>query len=167
MHPRKTRIPSPPDVAFHLHGMLSPAPSCLRARACRGTARVSIGHQGVKYPLPGDIFVSKAWWFQNKAISLHSEIRQRLSGAVVQLVRILACHARGRGFESRPHRRGRVLRNSPFFCLCARTPMQTRGRRTGTVRVIGALSQRIMPYVHWLSTQHFYEPSIKKTVDFP
>ena len=27
-------------------------------------------------------------------------------GAVVQLVRILACHARGRGFESRPHRRG-------------------------------------------------------------
>ena len=28
------------------------------------------------------------------------------NGAVVQLVRILACHARGRGFESRPHRRG-------------------------------------------------------------
>ena len=27
-------------------------------------------------------------------------------GAVVQPVRILACHARGRGFESRPHRRG-------------------------------------------------------------
>ena len=26
------------------------------------------------------------------------------SGAVVQLVRIRACHARGRGFESRPHR---------------------------------------------------------------
>ena len=25
-------------------------------------------------------------------------------GAVVQLVRILACHARGRGFEPRPHR---------------------------------------------------------------
>ena len=29
------------------------------------------------------------------------------NGAVVQLVRILACHARGRGFESRPHRRRR------------------------------------------------------------
>lgn len=27
------------------------------------------------------------------------------AGAVVQLVRILACHARGRGFESRPHRK--------------------------------------------------------------
>ena len=26
-------------------------------------------------------------------------------GAVVQLVRILACHARGRGFEPRPHRK--------------------------------------------------------------
>ena len=29
------------------------------------------------------------------------------AGAVVQLVRILACHARGRGFESRPHRKER------------------------------------------------------------
>ena len=27
------------------------------------------------------------------------------NGAVVQLVRILACHARGRGFEPRPHRK--------------------------------------------------------------
>ena len=27
-------------------------------------------------------------------------------GAVVQMVRILACHARGREFEPRPHRRG-------------------------------------------------------------
>ncbi len=26
------------------------------------------------------------------------------NGAVVQLVRITACHAVGRGFESRPHR---------------------------------------------------------------
>ena len=30
----------------------------------------------------------------------------RQKGAVVQLVRIQACHAWGRGFESRPHRRG-------------------------------------------------------------
>ena len=29
-------------------------------------------------------------------------------GAVVQLVRILACHARGRGFEPRPHRQNKT-----------------------------------------------------------
>ena len=33
----------------------------------------------------------------------HAE-KEKLSGAVVQLVRIHACHAWGRGFESRPHR---------------------------------------------------------------
>ena len=31
--------------------------------------------------------------------------KEQLSGAVVQLVRIPACHAVGREFESRPHRR--------------------------------------------------------------
>ena len=31
------------------------------------------------------------------------------NGAVVQLVRILACHARGRGFESRPHRESKSV----------------------------------------------------------
>ena len=31
---------------------------------------------------------------------------QKGNGAVVQPVRIQACHAWGRGFESRPHRRG-------------------------------------------------------------
>ena len=30
---------------------------------------------------------------------------QNKPGAVVQLVRISACHAGGRGFESRPHRK--------------------------------------------------------------
>ena len=38
-------------------------------------------------------------------------------GAVVQLVRILACHARGRGFESRPHRKG-VSPKGLLFLYC-------------------------------------------------
>ncbi len=43
---------------------------------------------------------------QKKALYLHSRLRQVLkkNGSVVQLVRIRACHARGRGFESRPDR---------------------------------------------------------------
>ncbi len=39
-------------------------------------------------------------------------------GAVVQLVRISACHAGGRGFESRPHRKSLELRLEAFF-VCA------------------------------------------------
>ena len=31
------------------------------------------------------------------------------TGAVVQMVRILACHARGREFEPRPHREAKVF----------------------------------------------------------
>ena len=38
------------------------------------------------------------------------------AGAVVQLVRILACHARGRGFESRPHRKEESF-ETLLFCL--------------------------------------------------
>ena len=39
-------------------------------------------------------------------------------GAVVQLVRISACHAGGRGFESRPHRKKRqvLLNVEVYFC---------------------------------------------------
>ena len=45
------------------------------------------------------------WSCQKKAVPLHPLLKGRLSGAVVQLVRIPACHAVGREFESRPHRR--------------------------------------------------------------
>ena len=41
-------------------------------------------------------------------VTLHPRLRNKpntaTSGAVVQLVRIRACHARGRGFEPLPHR---------------------------------------------------------------
>ena len=38
-----------------------------------------------------------------------------MNGVVVQLVRISACHAEGRGFESRPHRKS--LLSSGLFAL--------------------------------------------------
>ena len=39
------------------------------------------------------------------------------TGALVQLVRIRACHARGQGFESPTHRREDDLKKSSFFCV--------------------------------------------------
>ena len=42
--------------------------------------------------------------------------KEQLSGAVVQLVRIPACHAVGREFESRPHRT-KNIHVDVFLCL--------------------------------------------------
>ena len=39
------------------------------------------------------------------ALAFEKEVRHKKNGAVVQLVRIHACHAWGREFESRPHRK--------------------------------------------------------------
>ena len=54
-------------------------------------------------------FSPKIWSIQIKAVPLHPVSKTKLVwnkiGAVVQLVRIHACHAWGRGFESRPHRK--------------------------------------------------------------
>ena len=47
-----------------------------------------------------------------------SEMNQDITiGAVVQLVRIHACHAWGRGFESRPHRKKEMQSASLFFVV--------------------------------------------------
>ena len=43
------------------------------------------------------------------ALAFEKEVRHSKNGAVVQLVRIHACHAWGRGFESRPHRKKKTL----------------------------------------------------------
>ena len=53
--------------------------------------------------------VKKNLQVQKKCVYLHPRLRKTpqdwIIGAVVQLVRISACHAGGRGFESRPHRK--------------------------------------------------------------
>ncbi len=54
-----------------------------------------------------------------------SEMNQDITiGAVVQLVRIHACHAWGRGFESRPHRKKK--QKCFFFCYILPTYYQLR-----------------------------------------
>ena len=55
--------------------------------------------------------LQKLWWGEEEAQPLHELHRNEVMdcrfrrGAVVQLVRIQACHAVGREFESRPHRK--------------------------------------------------------------
>ena len=48
-------------------------------------------------------------------------------GALVQLVRIHACHAWGHGFESRTHREAAHL--SGFFCFMPKMSGKMRGNR--------------------------------------
>ena len=65
-------------------------------------------------------FLQIIWSVQKKAVPLHpvSEMNQDITiGAVVQLVRIHACHAWGRGFESRPHRKKEMQSASLFFVV--------------------------------------------------
>lgn len=53
-------------------------------------------------------FYTKRLQVRKIYLSLHSRLRKTSNtaehGAVVQLVRMRACHARGRGFEPHPHR---------------------------------------------------------------
>ena len=59
--------------------------------------------------------------------------KKQLSGAVVQLVRIPACHAVGREFESRPHRTKKHPRGC-FFVLVINIREYTRNLFFGILR---------------------------------
>ena len=53
------------------------------------------------------IFLRKNLVMSKKSSTFAPAFEKKTTGAVVQLVRIPACHAVGREFESRPHRQGR------------------------------------------------------------
>ncbi len=48
-------------------------------------------------------------------LPLHPQIRATTIGALVQLVRMPACHAGGHGSESRTHRKKPAKRQALFF----------------------------------------------------
>ena len=64
-------------------------------------------------------FYTKRLQVRKIYLSLHSRLRKTSNtaehGAVVQLVRMRACHARGRGFEPHPHRLKALHKSEGFF----------------------------------------------------
>ena len=73
-----------------------------------------------------------------KSSTFASEFRKELIGVVVQLVRIPACHAGGRGFESRPYRRTFERKNIRFDSLAQQVE-----HNTFNVGVLGSSPKRI------------------------
>lgn len=64
-------------------------------------------------------FYTKRLQVRKIYLSLHSRLRKTSNtaehGAVVQLVRMRACHARGRGFEPHPHRLRALHKSEGLF----------------------------------------------------
>ena len=85
-------------------------------------------------------FLQIIWSVQKKAVPLHSVSEMKLGhkiGAVVQLVRIHACHAWGRGFESRPHRK-KEMQSASLFCGIRTARTREYAQRRSRVRVPSA-----------------------------
>ena len=61
------------------------------------------------------LFFQKHLVISKKSSTFALAFEKEVIGAVVQLVRIHACHAWGREFESRPHRKKQPLRVASSF----------------------------------------------------
>ena len=93
-----------PDVrsSSHWHAVDSRMPDGWNRYRCwmeRYTSRYG------KDALMVDFFCKNVLQFANYCVPLHSQNKSNSVGALVQLVRIHACHAWGHGFESRTHRK--------------------------------------------------------------
>ena len=73
-----------------------------------------------------------------------------LNGVVVQLVRIPACHAGGRGFESRPYRRTFERKNIRFDSLAQQVE-----HNTFNVGVLGSSPKRITKKKDFITKSFF------------
>ena len=71
------------------------------------------------------------------ALAFEKEVRHSENGAVVQLVRIHACHAWGREFESRPHRK-KEMQSASLFCAIRTARTREYAQRRSRVRVSSA-----------------------------
>ena len=91
-------------------------------------------------------FYENIWSYQKKAVPLHSLSKRKCgilkNGAVVQLVRIHACHAWGRGFESRPHRK-KEMQSASLFCGIRTARTREYAQRRSRVRVPSAPQEAI------------------------
>ena len=85
-------------------------------------------------------FYTKCLQVRKIYLSLHSRLRKTSNtaehGAVVQLVRMRACHARGRGFEPHPHRL-KALHESEGFFRIWRLPKKRPASSNGIHQALG------------------------------
>ena len=98
-------------------------------------------------------FYTKRLQVRKIYLSLHSRLRKTSNtaehGAVVQLVRMRACHARGRGFEPHPHRLKALHESEGLF-------------RIWTFRRAGSARQSNMPSLFFLDS-----PVMSMTAGYP